>query len=74
MRQFISLIVDYKLLKPLKIAVQKPKGVVHTAVSKEDFPDLTVEKAKSLENTATFIVFHSLTTVGSEKPPQPTAV
>ena len=56
-RQFISLIVYYKLSKPLKIAVQKPKGVVHTAVSKEDFPKLTVEKAKISRKHCNFYCF-----------------
>ncbi len=30
------------------MTVQKPKGIFHTVVFKDDFPELTVGKGKSL--------------------------
>ena len=38
------------------MAVHKKKSVFHTAISKDDFPELTVVRAKAEEITADFIL------------------
>jgi hypothetical protein len=56
-RQFVFRFLGLRLSLHRKMTVQKRKCVSHTAVSKEDFSELTVERAKALGSTAAFIIF-----------------
>ena len=56
-RQFLFHFLALRLSLHRKMTVQKRKCVSHTAVSKEDYSELTVERAKALGSTAAFIIF-----------------
>ena len=55
-QQFKTCFFDSLLPRPHKMAVQKQKSVSHTAISKDDFSEGTVVRAKAREITADFIV------------------
>ena len=59
-RQFISRFLTLRLPRRHKTTVQKTKSIFHTVVSKDDFSKLTVEEAKTFDNTVFFVVFQQL--------------
>ena len=40
------------------MTVQKAKRIIHTAIKRDDFSELTVEKEKTFNSTVLFIVLH----------------
>ena len=59
-QQFLSRFLTLRLPRRHKTTVQKTTSIFHTVVTKDDFSKLTVEEAKTFDNTVFFVVFQQL--------------